>query len=161
MASLIGSNKPPILESPPAPRIGYNGRIMGEGLAKYLSGKVIGIVLLVCGIIVVIWYLRLTDEQRATIWSTARGTLIWAGCVAALPWALFFVPGWVMRFESNLASAAMLAGFLALDIVLALFLSGPVTYAWQKIALLFGFLCAAAYNFVVCEFLARRSEDST
>lgn len=133
---------------------------MSEGLVKYLSGKVVGIVLLVCGAMIIIWYLRLTDEQRATIWSTARGALVWAGCVAALPWALFFVPAWVVRLESNLASAAMLAGFLAVDIALALFLSGPVTYGWQKAALLFGFLCAAAYNFIVCEFLAQRAEDS-
>ena len=153
------SNNPAILESPPPGDLGYNGWTMGEGLVKYLSSKVIGIVLLVCGTIIVIWYLRLTDEQRATMWSVARGTLIWAGCVAALPWALFFVPAWVMRLESNLASAAMLAGFLLVDIALALILSGPVPHTWQKAALLFGFLCAAAYNFVVCEFLARRSEE--
>jgi hypothetical protein len=135
---------------------------MGEGLIKYLSGKVVGAVLAVCGIIIVIWYYRLDPLDRATIWSTARGVLIWAGCVAALPWAFFFVPGWVVRrFESNLASAVMLAGFLAVDVALALALTSThVPHGWQKAALLFGFLCAAVYNFVVCEFLARRSEDS-
>jgi len=135
---------------------------MGEGLVKYLSGKVVGIVLGVCGIIIIIWYYRLDPADRATIWSTARGALLWIGCAAAVPWALFFVPPWVVRrFESNLASGLMLAAYLAVDVVLALAMAGwQAPHAWQKAALLFGFLCAAVYNFVVCEFLARRAEDS-
>lgn len=134
---------------------------MAEGILKYLSGKVVGAVLTVCGVIIVIWYWRLPPESRDTIWSVARGSLIWAGCVAALPWALFFVPQWVVRrFDNNLASVLMLAGFLAVDVALALVMAGPVTQGWQKAALLFGFLCAAVYNFAVCEFLAQRAEDS-
>jgi hypothetical protein len=134
---------------------------MGEGFLKSVAGKVVTAVLAVCGIIIIIWYLRLTEDQKATIWSTARGVLIWAGCVAALPWALFFVPAWILRFESNLASAAMLVGYLAVDIILALaMIHGHGVTGWQKAALLFGFLCAAVYNFVVCEFLANRGEDS-
>jgi hypothetical protein len=134
---------------------------MGDGLIKSLTGKVVTAVLVVGGIIIIIWYFRLTDVQKATIWSTARGTLVWAGCVAALPWALFFVPAWILRFESNLASAAMLVGYLATDIILALVMvRGHEVATWQKAALLFGFLCAAVYNFVVCEFLAGRAEDS-
>ncbi len=134
---------------------------MGEGLIKSLTGKVVTAVLGVCGVIIIIWYFRLTDVQKATIWSTARGALIWAGCVAALPWALFFVPAWAMRAESNLVSALMLMGYLAADVGLALAMThGHVTQGWQKAALLFGFLCAAVYNFVVCEYLAGRSEDS-
>jgi hypothetical protein len=55
----------------------------------------------------------------------------------------------------------VLIGFLAVDVGLALYLAGgKVTQGWQWIALLLGFLCAALYNFVVCEFLARRAEDS-
>lgn len=134
---------------------------MGEGAVRYMTGKIVGAVLGVCGIIVVIWYWRLAPDDRATLWNVARGTLVWAGLVAALPWALFFVPGLVLRAESNLASAAMLLAYLGIDVALAAYLThGRVTEGWQKAALLLGFLCAGFYNFVVCEHLARKAEDA-
>ncbi len=95
------------------------------------------------------------------MWSVVRGALIWIGCVAVLPWALFLVPLRAMRAESNLVSALVLVGFLAVDVLLALYLAGwRVTQGWQWAALLLGFLCAAVYNFMVCEFLASRYEDA-
>lgn len=134
---------------------------MGDGVLKYLSGKVVGAILGVAAVLVIIWYWRLAPADRATMWSVARGTLIWAGFVAVLPWALFFVPIWAMRAESNLVSALVLVGFLGVDAGMALYLAGGrVNQGWQWAALLLGFLCAAFYNFIVCEFLARRSEDS-
>ena len=132
-----------------------------EGISKYLGKKAVGAALVVAGAIIIIWYLRLTADQKAAIWSTARAAMLWAGIVAVLPWATFFVPAWVLRQESNRISAAMLAGYLIVDVVLALGMAGwHVPAGWQKAALLFGFLCAAVYNFVVCEFLAGRAEDS-
>ncbi|GMV96762.1 MAG: hypothetical protein HRF43_06280 [Phycisphaerae bacterium] len=135
---------------------------MSEGLGRYLSGKVVGGLVAVCGLLIVIWYWRLTPDERAALWGTARGILIWTGCVAVLPWATFFVPVRVVRAESNLISALMLAGYLFADIGLALFLAGwSAPHAWQKMGLLLGFLCAAVYNFVVCEFVARKAEDAS
>lgn len=132
-----------------------------DGFGKYVGKKSVGAALLVAGAIIIVWYVRLSDDQKAAIWGTARGALLWMGCVAVLPWAMFFVPGWIIRLESNMASAGMLAGFLILDVLLALAMAGwHVPAGWQKAALLFGFLCAAVYNFVVCEYLAGRAEDS-
>ncbi len=135
---------------------------MGEGFLKSTAGKIVSAVLAVGAIIIIVWYVRLTPAEKATIWSTARGVLVWTGCVAALPWATFFVPPWVVRrFDSNVASGVMLGGYLAADVALALgMVHGHETQGWHKAALLFGFLCAAVYNFVVCEFLAGRAEDS-
>jgi hypothetical protein len=83
---------------------------MIEGVARYVGGKVLMAVLGVASVLVVVWYWRLPEESRAAIWTTVRGALVWAGFVAALPWALFFVPGLVVRAENNWVSAAALLG---------------------------------------------------
>lgn len=135
---------------------------MIESIAKYVGGKVLMAVLGVASIIVIIWYWRLQPGERAELWSLARGALAWMAFVAVLPWALFFVPARVVRAESNAASAGALAAYLLVDVLFALYLTGgSFGTRVQTAAMVVGFLFAAVYNFVVCEFLAQRSEDST
>ncbi len=130
-------------------------------VAKFVGGKVLTAALVVTSAVVVIWYYRLPLDDRAAIWTAVRGGLIWLGFVLILPWATFFVPARVVRAESNVISAVMLLGYLALDVVFALFLTGgTLGSAWQTAILILGFLCAALYNFVACEFVADRAEDS-
>lgn len=130
-------------------------------IAQYVGGKVLTAALVVTTALVVIWYWRLPLESRDALWATARAALIWIGFVAILPWALFFVPPMVVRAESNVISALALLGFLAADVGFALYLTGGrFGGAWQSGIMLVGFLTAGVYNFVVCEFLAARSEDS-
>ena len=134
---------------------------MFGGLAKYVGGKVLGAVLAVAVILVIIWYWRLPLEDRDALWAMVRGTLLWLGLVAALPWALFFVPARIVRMESNAASAAMLAGYLVVDFGFALYLmNGFPAGGWHRAILVLGLLGAAVYNLIVCEFLAQRAEDS-
>jgi len=134
---------------------------MIEGVAKYVGGKVLAAVLVVASAIMIIWYFRLPVEARAALWTTVRNVLIWIGLVAALPWATFFVPVMAVRAESNLVSAMTLIGYLAVDIVLAMFLcGGHWDGGWRMGAMVLGFLCAAVYNFVVCDFIAGRAEDA-
>ena len=134
---------------------------MFGGLAKYVGGKVLGAVLAVAVILVIIWYWRLPLEDRDALWATVRGTLLWLGLVAALPWALFFVPARIVRMESNVASAAMLVGYLVVDFAFALYLMGGFPAGgWHRAILVLGLLCAAVYNLIVCEFLAVRAEDA-
>src|SRR5262245_2279841 len=128
---------------------------MIEGLGKSIGGKLLSAVLGVASIVVVIWYWRLPEADRAAMWGMARGALIWLAFVALLPWALFFVPGRVVRAESNLASGLTLLGYLAIDGLFAWYLiRGPMESNWQIGAMVIGFLLAAVYNFAVCEFLA-------
>ena len=135
---------------------------MMNGLAKYVGGKVLAAVLTVAAILVVIWYWRLAPQDRAAMWGMVRGALLWSGLVAALPWALFFVPDRVVRAESNTASAVMLVAYLVVDLALALYLMGGFpTNGWHRAIVVLGLLCAAVYNLIVCEFLAQRTEDST
>ncbi len=134
---------------------------MIEGLAKYVGSKVLLAVLGVASILVIVWYWRLEPAERAGIWQVARGTLVWLAFVAALPWALFFVPARVVRAESNLVSGLVLLGYVVVDVLAALYLTGgSLGTRWQAAAMVVGFLCAAVYNFMVCEFLAERSENA-
>ncbi len=134
---------------------------MVEGIAKYVGGKLVTAVLTVTVALVVIWYWRLEPEGRAAIWTTARLTLTWIGLAAVLPWATFFVPPLVVKAESNLVSALALAGYLVIDILLALWLAGwAVSGTFAVAAMILGFLCAGLYNFLVCDFLAERADDS-
>lgn len=134
---------------------------MIEGVAKFVGGKVLTAILAVTVALVVIWYWRLPPESRAALWSSVRAGLIWIGFVLVLPWALFFVPGRVVRADSNVVSGLVLFGYLLVEIAFALFLTGGTFgTGWQRALMCVGFLAAAVYNFVSCEFLARRSEDA-
>jgi len=134
---------------------------MIEGVGRYVGGKMLTAILAVASVLVIVWYWRLPEDARAALWTTVRGALIWAGFVAVLPWALFFVPTLVVRAENNWVSAAALLGYLLADIGFALYLTGGETGSrWQTGAMLVGFALAGIYNFVVCDFLADRSEES-
>jgi hypothetical protein len=134
---------------------------MIEWLGKYVGGKVITAVLVVVSAVVVIWYWRLPPGDRAALWSMARGALIWLAMVLVLPWALFFMPAWAVRKERNWISAVLLLAYLAVDVVFAFYLAGwRAGSSWQRGALLVGFAVAGFYNFVVCEYLAQRSDES-
>jgi hypothetical protein len=135
---------------------------MIETIGKYIGGKVLAAGLAVASVLVVVWYWRLPLEARAHLWLTAQGVMTWIGFVAVLPWALFFVPAKVLRAESNAASGVALAAYLAVDLGFALYLTGGrLGDRWAAGVMVVGLLCAGFYNFLVCEFLAQRSEDST
>jgi hypothetical protein len=134
---------------------------MFPGVAKFIGGKILTAVLVVASVVVVIWYYRLPLEDRAAIWTAGRAALVWIGFVLVLPWATFFVPARVVRADSNLASAGMLLGYLAADVAFALYLTGgTIGGTFQAAILILGFLCAALYNFLACEFVADRAEDA-
>ncbi|MFQ6048247.1 MAG: hypothetical protein ACE5K7_02660 [Phycisphaerae bacterium] len=133
---------------------------MIAGLAKFIGGKVLTAILVVTSVIVLIWYWQLPPQAKEAIWTAIKAGLVWIGFAAILPWALFFLPELVLRAESNLASAALLIGYLAADVLVALWLGGgKVGSALGWALMLLGFLAAGVYNFVVCEFLASRLEQ--
>lgn len=133
---------------------------MWATLGKYVGGKVLTAILVVGAIMTTIWFWR-HPEQLATIWAVIKFALAWIGFAIVFPWALFFVPAMVIRYESNAAGALMLLGYLLVDILMALWLAGwqvSGTLTWA--VLLLGFLAAGVYNFLVCEFLATRAEEN-
>ena len=133
---------------------------MWAGIAKYVGGKVLTAILVVlvfgCGL----WAWKHPDELR-TIGNVLKYVAIWLGIVLVLPWAMFPVVPWVVKKESNLAAGLLLSGITALDVVIALLMtgvSGLGTLTWMVLVL--GFLSAGVYNSVVCNFQANRIEDS-
>ena len=127
-------------------------------LAKYVGAKVLVAVCALGVVLAGIWFWRHPEDLRA-LWTVIRLTLAWLAFAAILPWALFFVPPIVVKQESNLLSAAMVAGYLLIDVLVALWLAGwrvGSTLGW--VVLLAAFLAAGLYNVIVSEFIADRAE---
>ena len=133
---------------------------MWATIGKYVGGKVLTAILVVASAAGIIWFWKHPEQLRA-IWQVIKYALAWLGFAIVLPWALFFVPPWVMKKESNFTAGLMLAGYLALDVIAALLLAGVRghgTLTW--IVLLLGFGAAGVYNFLVCDSLAERIDES-
>ncbi len=129
-------------------------------IAQYVGGKVLTAVLIVAVGLTGYWFYK-HPEQIGHLWQLIKGALLWLGIVLLLPWASFFAVGWVVKRESNLIAAAMLIGYLVIDVVSALWIAGwsvSGTLSWAVLVL--GFMVAGIYNFVVCDFLAERAEES-
>ena len=129
-------------------------------LGKYVGGKVLTAILVVASAGGMYWFYQ-HPEHLAAVWSVLKGVLVWLGLVLVLPWTAFFVTGWVVRRESNLAGALLLAGLTVVDAIFAFYLADwQVHGALTWMVLLLGFLSAGVYNFLVCEFQAARFEES-
>ncbi len=132
---------------------------MLKAIGEYVGGKVLTAVLVVTSAAGIIWFYK-HPEQWDRLWSVVGHVGAWVGIVMALPWALFFVPRWLVKRDSNAAAVGALALFSALDVGAALVLggaSGHGTLTWMVFIL--GFLAAAVYNFVVCDYQVTRLED--
>ncbi len=128
---------------------------MIEAIGKYVGGKVVTILCLLGAGLAGYWFYTHPDEIR-TLWSVVRLALAWIAFAAVLPWSSFAMMKWVLRFESNAAGAILLAAYSVLDIVAALWLAGwQVRGALAWTVVLVGWLAATAYNYVICESLAR------
>ncbi|MCH8852526.1 MAG: hypothetical protein IID41_07695 [Planctomycetes bacterium] len=127
---------------------------------KYIGGKVLTAILVAC----VLWtsyYFYKNPEKMKVLFDSTKASLVWLGFVAALPWGLFFVPPLVVKADSNAAAAGMLGGYLVVDIFMAFWLAGwsfGGVLVWGLAIL--GFLLAAVYNFMVCDFLAEQAEEN-
>ena len=133
---------------------------MWETVGKYVGGKVLTAILVVGSAASMYWFYK-HPEQLETIWDVLKSVLAWLGIVLVLPWAGFFLMPWVVKFDTNVASGLLLVGYLLIDFLVALSLSGwgvEGTLTWM--VLILGFLAAGVYNFLVCDFQAHRLEDS-
>ncbi|MCP4592158.1 MAG: hypothetical protein GY842_15595 [bacterium] len=133
---------------------------MWAGLGKYVGGKVLTAVLVVLAFGCGLWAWK-HPEELAAIGRVLKYAAIWLGIALVLPWASFPVVGWVVRRESNVVAGLLLSGLAAVDVFVALCMTGVSELGiltWMVLVL--GFLCGAIYNFLVCNFQAERLEDS-
>ncbi len=129
-------------------------------VGKFIGGKVLTAIL-VAGVLWSCFYFYKNPEKLEDLWSTTKASLVWLGFVAILPWGLFFAPPLIIKTESNAAAAGMLIGYLILDILMAFWLADwsiEGALVWGLMVL--GFLLAAVYNFLVCDFLAEHAQES-
>ena len=132
---------------------------MIETIGKYVGAKVVTAICFVASAAAVIWFWRHPESAQA-LWQTVKYSLAWIVFAAVLPWVSFAVLPRVLKAESNALSAALLVALLAADVTVALWLCGwHVAGALAWTVLLLGFMAAGAYNFVVCESLARQLES--
>ena len=113
------------------------------------------------------WWLYQHPEVIRQTGNVIKLVLIWVVVVAALPWTSFLFMRPLMDLQSRMTSAsaatALSVGLITLytlvDIVLAFQLaSGGIHGGFTWLVVFLGFAAAAAYNFVICESLARASE---
>ena len=83
--------------------------------------------------------------------------LLWLLFAGLLPWVTPFATRWAIERKSNLASFALVTGYTAVDLLLAMALSGfSIVGTGHGFLLLGAFLLCAGYNYWVCERMAGR-----
>ncbi len=137
-------------------------------IGKFVGTKVASAIIFLAVVAGGIWTWQNWDTVVA-IGGVLKRVLIWIVLVGGLPWSSYLFMGPLLQFQSRLQTAniagmvsvAIIGAFCAIDILLALWLadwgfSGGFT--WFVVML--GFVAAGAYNFVICESLARHVETS-
>jgi hypothetical protein len=94
-------------------------------------------------------------------------TSVWIAVAAALPWSsyLFMRPLLAKQAEmqssgaAGTVGAAVILAYCVIDIGLAMWLAGGnISGSFTWFVVILGFAAAAAYNFVICESLARQAD---
>ena len=124
---------------------------------KTVTGKVIsgiaGLVIVISGIS---WW-RMDPATKDMLLSGTGKIVSWFGIVMLVPWATFFLIGWVSRVEKNAAGAALVFGYTLLEMIFLAWLFGwrlPGPTAWSFFAV--GALVAGVYNLLVCDWIAEK-----
>lgn len=136
-------------------------------IGKFVGAKVAAAIILLATAAGGVWCYYNWDSVLA-FGHVVKLTLFWIALVAVLPWSSFLFMRPLLRFQSEqlsthgaaVLSVAVIAAFCLIDILLAVYLgdfAGSGTFTW--IVVLLGFLAAGAYNFVICESLARYVES--
>lgn len=129
---------------------------MIKAIGEYVGGKVLTAILIVTGGAGLLYFYK-HPEQWDALWSIIGRVATWAGIVMVVPWVCFWATHWAVRRDSNAAGVAVMTAYLAVDVTAALLLAGVHghgVFAWTVFA--FGFLAAAVYNLVVCDYQAER-----
>ena len=136
-------------------------------IGKFVGAKVATAIIFVAAVLGGIWSYRNWDQIEA-FGHIVKLTLLWLIIAAALPWSSFLFMRPLLDFQSRLqstnaagvTSVTLIAGFLAIQVLTALWLADwgfDGGFTWFVVFL--GFAAAGAYNFVICESLARQADS--
>ena len=126
---------------------------------KTMTGKVVSGLMGLAIVAGAISWWRMDEATKNMLLSGTGRILSWGGIVLLVPWATFFIIGWVAKFESNAAGGALVFAYTLLEALLLAKLfhwSLPGTTAWTFFAV--GVLFAGVYNLLTCDWLAEKME---
>lgn len=132
-------------------------------IGKFIGAKVAGALILLAVVAGGIWCWQNPEAVKA-FGHAVKVTLIWIVVAAALPWSsyVFMRPLLGVQAKQQTASGAaavsigVIAAFCLIDVLLAGWLADwSISGALTWMVVIIGFLAAGAYNFVICESLAR------
>ncbi|MCZ6681593.1 MAG: hypothetical protein O7B26_00310 [Planctomycetota bacterium] len=137
-------------------------------IGKFVGTKVASAIIFLAVVAGGIWTWQNWDTVVA-IGGVLKRVLIWIVLVGGLPWSSYLFMGPLLQFQSRLQTAniagmvsvAIIGVFCAIDILLAFWLADwGFTGGFTWFVVMLGFVAAGAYNFVICESLARHVETS-
>jgi FtsH-binding integral membrane protein len=124
---------------------------------KTIGGKIIGGLVALAVVAGAISWFEMDPQTRHGIVTGTGRILGWLGLVIVLPWATFFLISAVNRVESNLAGAALVFGYSAIEGVLLAWLFGwALNSAMPIVMFSAAVLFAAAYNLLACDWIAEK-----
>jgi hypothetical protein len=140
---------------------------------KSMAGSMVTVV--VAGIVLflvaigLVGYYQMDPADRTAMWDSLLGGLgttgrvilwsgVWLVIVALLPVVTFFISAWAGRRDSNLAGAALVMGYTAVDLlVLAWLFDWSIRGAGGWTLFILGGIVAAVYNLFMCDWLAEKT----
>lgn len=134
-------------------------------IGKFVGAKVATAIIFLAVVAGGIWCYQNPESVKA-FGAVVKHTLVWLLVVAALPWSsyLFMRPLLARQakmqsaYGASLVSLALIGAYWLVDVFLALWLANwSITGGFEWLIVILGFVAAAAYNFVICESLARHS----
>lgn len=124
---------------------------------KGVAGKVVtGLVTLAVIATAISWW-QMDEATRASLLTGAGRVVAWLGVVLVVPWAAFFLIGWVARMESNAAGGTLVLLITAAEAAVLAWLfdwsvSGAAPWVFFATAILF----AGVYNVFACDWIAEK-----
>lgn len=124
---------------------------------KTIGGKIASGVVALAVIAGAISWWRMDESSKHALLSGTGRIVGWLGVVLVVPWAAFFVIGWVARRESNGAGAALVAGLTVIEaVVLAWLFSWSIHGAMPWTFFVAAALLAGVYNLFACDWIAEK-----
>lgn len=124
---------------------------------KSVTGKVVTAALALAVIAAGISWWMMEPQTRQVLLSGTGRIVVWLLGVLLLPWATFFMIGWVARMQRNAAGAALVLAYTLLEALVLLWLFGwslPGATAWTFATV--GVLFSAVYNLFICDWIAEK-----
>lgn len=136
-------------------------------IGKFVGAKVATAIIFIAVLVGGYWAYENWDQVKA-FGRVVKLTLVWLVVAAGLPWTSYLIMRPLMDLQSRmqtvnaaaLTSVGLIAGFLLIQVLLAFWLADwgfDGGFTWFVVLL--GFLAAGAYNFVICESLARHADS--